>query len=108
MARSPDPDDKRVIVRLAEQGISVRRISKLVRWSRPTVSKVLQEQGFDPNTKRVASGSPEGGGVEAPTFDYEASMKQADTDAQASWEHWLHGEDLPTYGLPRGVGQVDQ
>jgi hypothetical protein len=109
MTRSPDRDDRAVIVRLAEQEVSIRRIAKITKWSRPTIKKVLDSAGFDPSTKRIATGSPTGGVADsAPTVDYEASMKQADADARALWERWLLGEDLPTYGLPRGVGQVDQ
>jgi hypothetical protein len=105
VTRSPGRDDRAVILKLAEQGVSVRRIAKITKWSRPTISKVLAAAGWDPNTKRVATGSPEeGGGSDTPTFDYEAEMARADADAQASWERWLRGENLPTYDMPRGIG----
>lgn len=87
MTRSPDRDDRKVIVKLAEGGTSVRRIAKITKWSRPTISKVLAGEGFDPNTKRVASGSPEGvGGAGAPTFDFEAEMRAVDEELKQWWD----------------------
>jgi hypothetical protein len=92
VTRSPDRDDKRLILKLAEQGVSVRRIAKLTTWSRPTISKVLAQEGFDPNTKRVATGSPEGGGGadHAPTLDFEEEMRQVDRETQNWWDGLSH------------------
>jgi hypothetical protein len=86
MTRSPDKDDRAVIVRLAEQGTSVRRIAKITLWSRPTVSKILAQEGFDPKTGRIpttppgASTAPEGGHL-----DFAAQMKKVDEETEAWW-----------------------
>ena len=84
MTRSPDRDDRAVILRLAEQGVSVRRIAKITKWSRPTVSKLLRQEGFDSRTGKLptplgAAEAPEGG------FDFEAEMSKVDEDTRAWW-----------------------
>ncbi len=84
MARSPDRDDKRIILRLAEQGVSARKISKITLWSRPTISKVLQQEGFDPERK-VFPGSSGAGEHQEEAFDFKEEMRKVDEETRAWW-----------------------
>ena len=86
MTRSPDRDDRRLILKLAEQGVSVRRIAKIVMWSRPTVSKILSEEGFDPKKGKLST--PPLGAQEAPEggFDFEEEMEKVDQELKQWWD----------------------
>jgi hypothetical protein len=84
MTRSPDRDDRAVILRLAEQGVSVRKIAKITLWSRPTISKVLQQAGFDPTKGKLptplgASSAPEG------SFNFEEEMRKVEEETRTWW-----------------------
>jgi hypothetical protein len=84
MAYSPAPDDRRIFLELAKQGMSARKISRVTGWSRPTVSKCLREAGFDPRRKTPYYG-PEDRPPE-PSFDYEAEMRLCDLETARIWE----------------------
>ena len=56
MPYQPESEDRRQILQLAEQGLSVRKIADLVPWSRPTIAKVLREEGWDPKRPKLPHG----------------------------------------------------
>jgi hypothetical protein len=73
-----------VILRLAQQGVSARRISKITLWSRPTISKVLAAAGFDPTKGKLptplgAQEAPEG------NFNFEEKMREVDEELKQWW-----------------------
>jgi aspartate oxidase len=68
MARSPHRDDVAAILKLAENGLSVRKIATVMTWSRPTIAKVLAQAGFDP-TKGKLPVTPLGAEAPEGSFD---------------------------------------